>query len=198
MVLSIIEHQWLFFIISEIIFWVTLIAFFVLRYVLHFRLGSFVALVMLVLNELWVACLALINYSYTGKLSTFSIVMIAILVYTFTWGRHDAKKLDIYIQRLVAKWRNEEVPQAVKEYDQKRLYGIAYAKKQFKSWLIHLLLFICIQLFFYFSSGLSEPGFLYKNESYNQINAVWMKIFIIDTIWSLSYFIFPKKPRKQV
>ena len=77
-----------------------------------FRLkkASFIMGIVLLINEVFILTLGVLDYYQTGKFSNFQIITVIILLYAVFYGKKDLKKLDIYVQKLVAKWRNEPAP----------------------------------------------------------------------------------------
>lgn len=110
------------------------------------------------------------------------------------------KKLDIFAQKLVAKWRNEPAP-IMEEHVE--LTGMAYAKQEIKNWVLHLVLFVGVHIFFFFAYGFIsfeqwgnwlESGIV-LNKAASRVSQVWAIIFLVDTAISFSYVIFPKKEK---
>lgn len=144
------EYRWYFLIGAEIVFWLSAIGFFLLRY--GFRL------------------------------------------------KKDLKKLDIFAQKLVAKWRNEPAP-IMEEHVE--LTGMAYAKQEIKNWVLHLTLFVVVHILFFFLYGFVpfeqwhnwlETGIV-LNEPASRVSQVWAIILLVDTVISFSYVLFPKKEK---
>ena len=107
----------------------------------------------------------------------------------------DLKKLDIFAQKLVAKWRNEPAP-IIEE--QVELTGMAYAKQEIKNWVLHLSLFVVVHIFFFFLYGLApveqwrnwlETGIV-LNKAASRVSQVWAIILLVDTVISFSYVLF--------
>lgn len=193
-----IEYRWLFLIGAEIVFWVSAISFFLLRYGFRLRKSSFVAGIVLLLNEVFILTLGVIDYYETGKFSNFQIIVVLILLYAIFYGKKDLKKLDIRVQRMVAKWRNEPLP-AMEE--QVELTGWAHTKHEIKQWSIHLVLFFLVHLVFFFLYGfvpIEQWGSWFEegivlNQTASRVSQVWGIVFLVDTIITFSYVVFPKK-----
>ncbi|MDM5190740.1 hypothetical protein QUF99_26440 [Bacillus sp. DX4.1] len=195
------EYRWFLLIGAEIVFWVTAISFFLLRYGFRLRKASFVAGIVLLLNEVFILTLGVMDYYETGQFSNFQIIVVVILLYALLYGKKDLKKLDHRMQRLVAKWRNEPLP-IIEEPAE--LTGWAYAKQELGQWGLHLALFVAIHLIFFFMYGLApfeqwtnwlEKGIV-LNEAANRVSQVWGVVFLVDTVITFSYVIFPKKEKK--
>ncbi|MFP3670809.1 hypothetical protein SB717_37630, partial [Priestia sp. SIMBA_032] len=81
--------------------------FFLLRYGFRLKKASFIMGIVLLVNEVFILTLGAVDYYQTGKFSNFQIITVIILLYAVFYGKKDLKKLDIFAQKLVAKWRNE-------------------------------------------------------------------------------------------
>ena len=121
-------------------------------------------------------------------------------MYAVFYGKKDLKKLDIYVQKLVAKWRNE--PASIIE-EPLEVTGRAHAKQEMKNWVLHLILFVAVHIFFFFMYGLIpveqwgnwlESGIV-LNRAASRVSQVWAIILLADTAISFSYVIFPKKEK---
>lgn len=195
------EYRWYFLIGAEIVFWVSAIGFFLLRYGLRFKKASFIVGIVLLLNEVFILALGAIDYYQTGKFSNFQIITVVILLYALFYGKKDLKKLDIRMQKLVAKWRNEPLSHIEEPLE---LTGWAYTKREIGQWSLHLLLFIAIHIVFFFMYGFVpieqwgdwlEKGIV-LNEAASRVSQVWSVVFLADTIITFSYVIFPKEEKK--
>ena len=127
---------------AEIVFWLSAIGFFLLRYGFRLKKASFIMGIVLLINEVFILTLGVVDYYQTGKFSNFQIITVIILLYAVFYGKKDLKKLDIFAQKLVAKWRNEPAP-IIEE--QVELTGMAYAKQEIKIGYCTLVcLLLCI------------------------------------------------------
>ncbi|PFE45860.1 hypothetical protein [Bacillus cereus] len=194
------EYRWYFLIGVEIVFWLSAIGFFLLRYGFRLKKASFIMGIVLLVNEVFILTLGVVDYYQTGKFSNFQIITVIILLYAVFYGKKDLKKLDIFARKLVAKWRNEPAP--IME-EQVEITGIAYAKQEIKNWVLHLVLFVAVHIFFFFAYGLIpfeqwgnwlESGIV-LNKTASRVSQVWALIFLIDTAISFSYVFFPKKEK---
>ncbi|MBA4493395.1 hypothetical protein ACFO25_13145 [Paenactinomyces guangxiensis] len=203
----IVENRWTLLIGAEIVFWLTTISFLVLRYGLGLHKLSKVLLGVTLLNECWIIVLGLLDYMETGKFSTYQVIIVAFIIYAFTYGKKDAQRLDRFVQRKIAEWRGEPVPAHLcKEKEKNKLYGWAHTKKELKALLIHLLVFTAAHIIFVLTFGLSVPVAdllekapsqwgsqpLFQSALVSKISMVWSLIFVIDVVISFSYVIFPK------
>lgn len=207
----IIHYKWYFFIIGEVVFWLTLIGFLVLRYYFELTKWSKWLVFIFILNDLWLVAIGTIDYFYTGKMEKFQFIIIIFVLYALTFGKKDFLRLDQYIRHKVAKWKGLTVPEDhVKE---PKLFGYAHAWKETKFLAIHLVLYIVALMICFILFGLSvsldqwieqvgekfEAGDigLFRNETANQICTVWTFILVIDLIVTISYWLFPKKEKSR-
>ncbi|MED4651483.1 hypothetical protein [Bacillus pseudomycoides] len=196
------EYRWYFLIGAEIVFWISAIGFFLLRYGFRLRKASFIAGIVLLLNEVFILVLGVMDYYETGKFSNFQIITLVILLYALFYGKKDLKKLDIRVQKLVARWRNEPLTHIEEPLEQ--LTGWAYTKQEIGEWSLHLVLFIVVHIVFFFMYGFVpieqwgnwlEKGIV-LNEAANRVSQVWGIVFLVDTVITFSYVFFPKKEKK--
>ncbi|EEL85343.1 Integral membrane protein [Bacillus cereus AH1272] len=162
--------------------------------------ASFIMGIVLLINEVFILTLGVVDYYQTGKFSNFQIITVIILLYAVFYGKKDLKKLDIYVQKLVAKWRNEPAPIIEEPLE---VTGMAHAKQEIKNWVLHLILFLAVHIFFFFMYGLIpveqwgnwlESGIV-LNKTASRVSQVWAIILLADTAISFSYVIFPKKEK---
>ena len=132
---------------AEIVFWLSAIGFFLLRYGFRLKKASFIMGIVLLVNEVFILTLGVVDYYQTGKFSNFQIITVIILLYAVFYGKKDLKKLDIFAQKSVAKWRNEPAP-IIEE--QVELIGMAYAKQEIK--IGYYILFYSLVCTYSFSS----------------------------------------------
>src|SRR5690625_162345 len=103
------EHQWNIFIGLEVASLIFLLAFLVIRYAFTKQRISDLFLGLFILCIVLEAILAWLIYQETGEIDTFQIVIAIFIVYAFTFGIGDFKKLDHFIK---ARWqmaRNKSV-----------------------------------------------------------------------------------------
>lgn len=196
------EYRWVFFIITESVFWVSLVGFFITRYWFGMTKFSVLAAVMIVANELIIFGLGVADFVATGQLSRYQVVIVIILIYTFTYGKHDFKKLDAFIERKVKQWKGEHVPPVEEEKkpttppEEVGKPDYDHARKERIGWFKHLLIYAAVQVIFLIVR-MTQPSFL-SEQTYDVmkgITLVWGIILIIDTFVSLSYTFFPRKKR---
>lgn len=211
----IVDNKWWLLVTAEVIFWISLVIFFVMRYWFRNKKISGKILIITILNELFIAFLAIMDYMETGQFSRFQGVIILIIIYGFTYGKEDFARLDLFIQRYVTKWRGENDPELerrLEKYEAKK-YGVSHAKRERRRTMVHVGIFLIAHITFIFIFGLShdprlptifspeffavrfeqpEIGF-YQNEQVNQVSIVWSVILIIDVVLAVWYTLFPKK-----
>lgn len=203
------EFKWLFLIIGEVVFWVSISGFFILRYIYNQEKSSKYFILIWLLSDLWLLVIGILDYRNTGEFDTFQIIIIIFLLYAFTFGKNDIKKLDRWIRRAIKKWKG--IPLDESDVGE-NLYGMAYAFNQGKEFALHAILFVvAIMVFSFFADirnvdeifstdfgdslgRLIENG-LFQHAVLGKVTGIWLLIFIIDAIITISYFIFPKKKK---
>ena len=211
----IVEHQWGIFITIEILSFLSLLLFGLLRYVLNKQKASIIAIIAFLVFLIIEALLGILIYQETNEISTFQIVIGLFVIYAITFGVFDFMKLDRWMRKIVGKWRRTELLTARDYAILKRQKDPKYQAKKYRlTSTIHLFVFIVGQsiLWFYgtesFEEMLSyltnfswvEAGVAenspYANEITYSIGRIWTLVFIVDFIYSWSYTIFPGKPKK--
>ncbi len=211
----ILDHKWIFFVLAEVIFWISILTFFTLRYWFKLNKLSLVFIALSLLNDLWIAALGFMDYTRTGEISSYQVVILIAIVYAFTYGKSDFRKLDAFIQKKVAKYKGESIP----EFEQPReLYGYAYAIKEWKQFLGHLLIYavahVAMLLMFGSSQQMADIDslntlftmwfaenqalFPFDHPDANNISRIWSIVLAIDAVITLSYTIFPKAEKKKI
>jgi hypothetical protein len=186
------ENKWLFLIGAEVSFWVLSGAFLVLRYWFGSDRGSLVLLALIVVDNVFILALGALDYLRTGEFAAYQIVIAAVLVYGLTFGKKDFKRLDAYLQRKVMAWKWRTPPPAASEKKTSR----EKARSERSGWYKHLAVFAVGQaiLFAMGESWISARlgGQLTADPSgLMMASLVWTVVFVVDTIWSLSYTVFP-------
>ncbi|WP_020061735.1 hypothetical protein [Bacillus sp. 123MFChir2] len=194
------EYRWAFLIGAEIVFWSAAISFFLLRYAFRLRKASFIAGIVLLLNELFILALGVVDYYETGEISQFQIIIVIILLYAVFYGKKDLRKLDLRIQRVIAKWRGEVLPMIEEPVE---LTGWAHTKQELLHWVPHFIIFVGVHIVFFFLYGLvplenisSWEADVFSNETANRVSKVWRIVFGVDTLITFSYVVFPKKKKE--
>lgn len=204
-------YRWELLIVTEIIFFASIAAFLVTRYFLGWRHLSVWLLPIFILSVLIDVYIGWVDYKVTGEFSKFQFIIIIFIVYAATSGLSDFRRLDVAIQRKVARWKGEPEPEISVKLPPK--YGRAHAKHERKGWYIHLLIFTIVQCVMILFVGVSdqftieqlfEKEFyealfddshhgIYANEGLNDLFKLWLVILVIDGVISFSYTFFPKK-----
>lgn len=210
----ILRFQWEILIALEVLSWIFLILFGLVRYLFDKRrLGSIFIFLFVVLIAIE-AIIGWLIYQETGEVSNFQVIITVFVLYAITFGVSDFKKLDRWMRKQIGKWRgvelltDEDMEIINKEKDPKHI-----ARKYRYSSLIHLLVFVVVQALFWvygtnnaqeilmFAKNLTWIGTdniaetPYTNETIYWISIVWGIIFIIDFIYSWSYTIFPSNSK---
>ena len=213
---SITANQWGIFIALEVLSFIFLFIFLLIRYAFTKQKLSFWFLVLFILCIVLEAVLALLIYRSTGEISTFQIVIALFIVYAFTFGINDFKKLDRYIKGKVGKWRGINL---LTEEDMRKMEQakdpkvIAFRNRRW--WYIHALTFVIGHYLFWLYFGNHDHDLIYyledlswwgseditnsafRNEAVQQISQIWTIVFAVDTIVSWSYTLFPSKNKNK-
>lgn len=203
-------YEWEIIITLEIISWISLICFGILRYFFDKRRLSMIFLIIFVALIGVEALVGWMIYQETGELSTIQIVITIFVLYAITFGISDFKKLDRWMRKVIGKWRGINLLTDQDKLIMKRAKDPKYiAKKYRKSSIIHLLIFLAVQVGFWTYSltsieeaityikdfsWIGAEDYLvtpYANETLYGISMVWGIVFIIDFIYSWSYTLFP-------
>lgn len=210
-----INYQWGIFITLEVLSFIALILFGILRYMLNKRKLSIVAIVTFLTLLIVEALLAILIYQETKEIATFQIVVGIFVVYACTFGILDFIKLDRWMRRKIGERRNIELL-TKKDYALlSRQKDPKYVAKKYRvSSIIHLVIFVVVQMvlwnygtadfeemltfltdFSWIEDGVYENS-PYANEISYSVGIIWGLVFIVDFIYSWSYTIFPSKPKK--
>jgi len=208
------EHQWNIFIGLEVASLIFLLAFLVIRYAFTKQRVSGIFLGLFILCIVLEAVLAWFIYQETGEIDTFQIVIAIFIVYAFTFGIGDFKRLDRFIKKHVGRWRGIDL---LTEEDIRKMEVAkdpkVVARKNRRWWYTHALIFVVVHVVFWIKYGNHAHDLIYyledfswfgeedftnapfRKESINQVSRLWMIIFAVDTIVSWSYTIFPDKKK---
>ncbi|TCS92388.1 hypothetical protein [Hazenella coriacea] len=211
------DNKWWLLVTAEVIFWISLVVFFVVRYWFRNEGVSRKLFIITILNEIFIAFLAIVDYMETGQFSRFQGLVILILIYGFTYGKKDFARLDLFIKRFVANLRGEHDPtldRQLKEQEAEK-YGTAHAKKERKRTIMHVGVYVIAHIVFIFIVGVHddprlpsifsgeffsvrfeqpEIGF-YQSEQVNQVSLVWSILLLIDVVMAIWYTLFPKNKK---
>lgn len=211
----ILENKWAFLITAEIIFWVSILSFLTLRYWFKLQKISLVFFLIFIINDLWIAAMGYMDYLKTGEFSSYQIIILIVICYALTYGKSDFKRLDGFMQIKIAKLKKEPIP---KIQQHKELFGMDYAKHEWKQFLNHLIIFSIVHIALLLYFGLTtkfgdinsiesllklwfsdtQSSFPFNNSRANNFSRIWTLVLVIDTIITLSYTIFPKNTRKTI
>lgn len=209
----ILSYQWELFIILEILSLVCLISFLVLRYAFKNELLSRLFLVFFLSLIVLEGILAFVVYQKTGEIDTFQIIIFIFIIYAFTFGIADFKRLDRWIKQKVGKWRGVDL---LTEKDKKIIARqkdpVYRAKRDRRFWYVHTIIFILVHLlFFYFYGNPNitpqeavtdwswiddfDPEIVPENGPYNVallhlVTLIWLIVYAADTINALYVTIF--------
>lgn len=98
----IIQYKWLLVIIGEILFFAFAGAFFIIRYWFRQPVVGYIFVILLILNELFLALLAIYDYIQTGEFSSFQVVTAIFYIYLIFEGKKEFTRIDRYFKRKVA------------------------------------------------------------------------------------------------
>lgn len=210
-----IDMQWTIFITIEILSFVTLIVFGVLRYGLDRKKLSLIAIYIFLILLILEALIGILIYRETGEISEFQIIVGIFVLYACTFGIFDFIKLDRWMRKIVGKWRHIELLTEKDYVVIRRQKDPRYLAKKYRlTATVHLFVFLIIQsILWYYGTGSLEAMLMYvkdfswiesgtaenspyANELSYSIGVIWGFVFIVDFIYSLSYTFFPSKPKQ--
>lgn len=208
-------YLWELFIAVEVVFWLSIALFIILRYLLGWKKISIWILPLFIASIIADLFLGWIDYKQTGEFSIFQLIVLIFVVYAITSGYTDFRRLDVWIQQKIAKWKGLPEPDVSWKLPPK--YGKEHAKYERRGWYLHVLTFVLFLIIFYLLTGTNDAfqwddltrGQFYsdwwKNKRegifgdpiLNQITQVWFLIIIIDGIISFSYTFSPNKGKEN-
>ncbi|GFN32981.1 hypothetical protein [Paenibacillus xylaniclasticus] len=198
------DYRWYFLLIAEGVFWITLLTAIVLKYWFDQSKAAFFTFVITLVNELWILFLGIVDVNQMSQLSGFQIIIVIILLYTLFFGKHQLKRVDRFLSRMVA--RIKKMPPPVHKDAVK--YGKDKAIEEFKQFGLHVIMFLTAHAIFYaflyFGNRDQFPALFGQwipwlreqfqlNEALVQMNKIWSALLLLDAVISISYLIFPKK-----
>lgn len=209
------QYLWELFIAVEVVFWLCIVLFLLLRYVFNWRKVSVWILPIFILSVLADVYLGWVDYKATGEFSIFQFIIVIFVIYAVTSGLSDFRRLDAYIQRKIAKWKGQSEPELSVKLPPR--YGREHARHERRGWYMHVLMFCLAQIVFFFLIGVHDEFTLnhlvegefyrlwwedeafgaYQDLTLNQLVKVWFIILIIDGIISLSYTFSPRKEKTR-
>lgn len=207
-------YQWEIFIFLEVLSFVFLFGFLLIRYAFSREKISSLFLFLFMLFILLEAILAYIVFQQTGEIDTFQIVIFIFVVYACTFGVFDFKKLDRYMKGKVGKWRGIDL---LTEEDKRRMEQLkdpkVVARNQRMWWYGHTVVFVIAHWYFWMNYGNTAYPFThyitdwawfegksnvaapFTNEMVMQVSMIWIVIYAVDTIYSWSETFFPSKKK---
>lgn len=210
----IMSYQWEIFIAIEILSFMFLLSFLIVRYAFTKQKLSAWFLILFLLCIVLEAVLALLVYQETGEISTFQIVIAIFVVYACTLGISDFRKLDRYIKGKIGKWRgvnlltDEEIRKIELAKDPEVI-----ARRNRRWWYVHATIFAIGHYLFWLYDGNHHHDLMFyiedlswwgevdhtqgpfQSEAIAAVNKIWVIIFALDTIISWSYTLFPSKKK---
>ncbi len=105
------DLKWMLAIACEAAFWTLFVTFGLLRYRFGRERASVFVLVAIVLDHVALLALGVWDYVDTGHVSTFTVLIIALLVYALTLGKRDMKRVDAWAKRRFSR-RSRARPEA--------------------------------------------------------------------------------------
>ncbi|HLR70918.1 MAG TPA: hypothetical protein VK085_05760 [Pseudogracilibacillus sp.] len=210
----ILEYQWEIFIFLEVFSLLFLLTFLIFRYAFSKENIGRIFLFLFVLFIILEAILAFLVYQHTGEIETFQVVIIIFVIYAFTFGIADFKRLDRYIKDKVGKWRGVELLTEEDKRKMERLKDPKVIARNYRLWWYgHTFVFVLAHLFFWMNYGNDAHSFFYyvsdlswfdgesleqspfTNEMIMNISMLWIIIYVVDTIISWSYTFFPSEKK---
>lgn len=200
-----VDHKWFLLMGAEVVFWVCAAAFFLTRYWFEMgRLGN-LFLVMIVAEEvlanLFILGLGALDYRQAGKITGYQVAIVAFVLYALTLGRHDARRLDAFLKGKVAQWKGRDVPTTVSASSEPA-HSTPHDKatRYRREWYEHLALFVAGQTILLvigesWPAALVSEGVPSEPDGLMTASRVWTVVFLVDTVWSLSYTVWPAKEK---
>lgn|GEM_PF-1214439 len=213
----IVTFQWEIFIVLEVLSWVSLLLFGIVRYFLDRRQWSTLFILLFIVFLGLEALIGWLIYQETGEISNFQLIITVFLLYAVTLGLSDFKKLDRWMRDKIGNWRGVNLLTTEDLKKLKQAKDPKYIAKKYRiSSIIHFLVFITVQAILWgygsvdsLQDALHYLGDLswigaedvartpYANETAYGISTAWGIIFSIDFIYSWSYTIFPSASKKD-
>ena len=199
-----VNYQWYWFVLLEIISTIGALAFIVVRYKIKHRTLSQLALAIFIVPLLLEAGLALLIYQQTKEITTFHIVIMVFLLYACTFGIADFKKIDRMVRIWLGKRAGEDLLTATEHAQLAREKSPHYIRqKSLRNLVIHSVIFIVAVIYMWITFG--NPDFSLSlrwvtdsdrvqpltNEVANTVLRVWLIAYSIDSILNLSYILTP-------
>lgn len=208
----ILTYHWEMFIVIEVLSFISLLLFGVLRYFFNKHTFSRVFITAFLVLLFVEALMGLYVYKQTGEISTFLIVIMVFLVYACTFGIVDFIRLDRWMRDKIGNFRGVDLLTEKDRRIMERNRDPKYLARKYRvSSTIHLIIFVIAQSilwsmgtdtiaeaksyltdFSWVEEGVAENS-PYANDMSLGIGIIWGIAFIADFIYSWSYTIFPSK-----
>lgn len=205
-----VTNQWELFIGLEVLSFLLVIIFFIVRYAfIKPKLSLWFLSIFFICFGIEIL-LALLIYRETGEISRFTVVITIFLLYAVTFGISDFQKLDRYMKKKVGKWRgvnlltDKDIERIERAKDPKYI-----SRNSAIWWVSHTAIFMIVHIFFWLSYGQHTEGILYyitdwswfssendktspfNHEIISSASKLWIIVYAVDTIISWSYILFP-------
>jgi hypothetical protein len=99
------ELKWILAVGAEAAFWTLLLAFLLLRYRYGLDGASIAVLVAILLDHVVILGLGVWDFAQTGRVSAYTVAIVALLAYAFTYGRRDMTRVDAWAKRRFSRRR---------------------------------------------------------------------------------------------
>ncbi|HLR81320.1 MAG TPA: hypothetical protein VK119_12280 [Bacillota bacterium] len=215
-----IQYQWELFIGLEVVSWLSLLSFLLVRYALKRQRLSMLCLLLFLTVTLLEGVLALIVYKETGVIDTLQIIIMLFLLYACTFGISDFKKLDRWMKQKVGNWQGVDLLTEKDRQAMEREQNPRWMARSYRRWWYgHTLLFIVAHSFFWLYFGnddrllgevLTDWSWLenmdldkipengpYRVASIYPVSLIWGIVYIADTINAWYYTLFPGQEKRN-
>ncbi|QKG84488.1 hypothetical protein GXN76_08370 [Kroppenstedtia pulmonis] len=190
------EYRWLLLIYAELIFWGSLITFFILRYWYNIRSASYISIIVIIANEIFMFSLGLIEYLETGRISTYQSIIFVAIIYSLTLGKKDIKRLDAYFQRKIQQWKANKAAGAKNPFRNPEGKGRSVRSvlktRESRQFYIHTVAFVLGQVIIWVIQ--SNPALL-PEKILNYLGkgaVVWTIVYIVYFYYWLKQFFTEK------
>ena len=93
------ELKWILAAGAEATFWALLVAFLLLRYRFGMERASIGVLVLILLDHVVIFGLGAWNFAQTGRVSAYTLAILALLLYALTYAKRDIVRVDAWAKR---------------------------------------------------------------------------------------------------
>jgi len=171
-------------VISEISFWIVILAGLVARYILKRKKMGFVLLALTPLIDFMLLVTTSIDLSRGSTASTAHALAAVYIGVSLVFGKS------------MIEWADERFRYFATKQGSKRVkrYGIEHAKHYLKGTIKHVFAFLIgAGILFGLIAYVNDPS---RTEALSGVLKIWTLVLIIDFIITISYFIWPKKLSK--